>query len=295
MKVDEDVVLIAGPTASGKTRLAIEIAIANDGVIVNADSMQVYADLRIITARPDEDEEAQAQHFLFGHVDAADLYSVARWLSDVNQLRQNAELNGRKLIFVGGTGLYFNSLLGGLSPVPEIRPDVRDKWRLASAEVSAQDLYLQLQEKDPEIAKQLEISDRQRVVRALEVVESTGKSLLHWQAEKGTPVFNSDVTYKKILKVPDRAILHKRINRRFDQMIEEGAMAEVEQLLARNLDPSLPAMKAIGVPQLAAIVSGELGEHEAIEKAKAASRQYAKRQSTWFRNSFADDWQKIDS
>ncbi len=292
MKVEEDVVLIAGPTASGKTRLAIEIARSNDGVIINADSMQVYADLRIITARPSEDEEAQASHVLFGHVDASEHYSVARWLEDVAAWRAD-NASGRKLIFVGGTGLYFNALLEGLSPVPSIDPGVRDKWRTESNELSAVALHDLLLGIDPDMARQLEPSDTQRIVRALEVIESTGRSLQDWQKEKGEPMFGAEVPIARFLKMPDRALLHERINQRFDQMIGAGAMKEVEQLVARKLDPTLPAMKAIGVPQLAAVLRGEMSEAEAIEKAKAATRQYSKRQSTWFRNSFDDGWTKI--
>ena len=292
MKVEEDVVLIAGPTASGKTRLAIEIANANDGVIVNTDSMQVYADLRVITARPSEKEEAQAPHVLFGHVDAAEHYSVARWLEDVAEWRAKS-VGSSKLIFVGGTGLYFNALLEGLSPVPTIAETVREKWRAASQSAGQGELHAELSSIDAGMAEQLDPADTQRIVRALEVIESTGTSLIEWQQEKGEPMFGSDVSIAKILKMPDRPVLHEHINQRFDVMIEEGAMGEVAQLIARKLDPTLPAMKAIGVPQLAAVLRGELDEAEAIEKAKAATRQYAKRQSTWFRNSFDDGWQKI--
>ncbi|MEM9278443.1 MAG: tRNA (adenosine(37)-N6)-dimethylallyltransferase MiaA [Pseudomonadota bacterium] len=291
MKIMEDIILIAGPTASGKTGLAIEIAQANDAVIINTDSMQVYSDLRIITARPSPEEEAAALHFLFGYKDAAEAYSVAHWLNDVEPLLAGFLTEQRKVIFVGGTGLYFNALLFGLSPMPEIDPLVREKWR--TSDLASGDLYKELTTLDPEAASQLRLSDRQRIVRALEVVESTGKSILEWQEGQGASLLPENLATKRVLLMPERALLHERINMRFDQMVEAGGLDEVEHLLQRKLDPSLPAMKAIGVPQLAAHLAGELPLEEAIEKAKAATRQYAKRQSTWFKNSFEEGWEKI--
>ncbi len=292
MKFDEDVLLIAGPTASGKTRLSIDAARANEALIINTDSMQVYSDLSVITARPTEEETALAEHVLFGHVDASIAYSVARWLEEVRQVIGAAPA-GRKLVFVGGTGLYFNALLDGLSPVPPITDKVREKWRVAGKLISPSELHKELLRLDPETANGLRPSDPQRVIRALEVYESTGRPLVEWQREKGEPFFPDEVTIKKLLLMPDRAVLHDRINQRFDQMIHVGALDEVEKLLARNLDPSLPAMKAIGVPHLGEYLAGNGTLVEAIEKAKAATRQYAKRQSTWFRNSFGEGWDLV--
>ena len=295
MVFDEDVLLIAGPTASGKTALSIDAAQHNDAVIINTDSMQVYADLQVISARPSADETAQAPHFMFGHVDGGTAYSVAQWLDDLNACLEQCDLRNRKLIFVGGTGLYFNALLQGLSPVPQIDEKVREKWRIAGQFISGPELHKELQRLDPAMARQLRESDRQRVTRALEVYESTGTSLLEWQKKKGEPYFPRHVSFRKVLVMPERARLHERINLRFDLMIENGAMEEVKSLIARELDPALPVMKAIGVPHLASYLKGECNLPEAVEKAKAASRQYAKRQSTWFRNSFDDGWETIPS
>lgn len=292
MKIDEDIILIAGPTASGKTRLAIEIALANDCVIINTDSMQVYNDLAIITARPDACELSQAPHLLFGHVDAGVHFSVARWLEDAAPLLAQFAQDKRKMVFVGGTGLYFNALILGLSPIPEVDQAVRDKWRNAT-DRTAEELHQELANLDHVAALELRPSDRQRILRALEVIESTGKSIHHWQAQKGEALIPDGMAVKKLLLMPERGLLHDRINQRFDTMMEYNALEEVAQLLARNLPPDLPAMKAIGVPQLAAFLRDELPMHDAIEKAKAASRQYAKRQITWFRNSFDERWEMV--
>lgn len=287
MKFDEDVLLIAGPTASGKTALAIQAAQENDAIIINADSMQVYLDLRVVTARPSEDEEAQAPHHLFGHVDGGEAYSVAKWLEDVRDLMAGCN---RKLVFVGGTGLYFNALLEGISPVPGIDDKTRKKWRVASQLITAPELYKELVRLDPDTAKTLRESDTQRVVRALEVIESTGRPLADWQTQKGEPLLPPTMSVCKVLMMPERDILHQRINHRFDVMLEAGALDEVRRLSERGLDPVFPVMKAIGVPQLSAFLDGMTTLEEAAERAKAASRQYAKRQSTWFRNSLGEGW-----
>ncbi len=287
MKLDEDIILIAGPTASGKTSASIKLAQANDAVILNADSMQVYEDLRIISARPSDEEISQAPHFLFGHRSGAEAYSVAHWLDDVRPLCQKFTAQKRKMIFVGGTGQYFNALLDGISPMPDIKPEIRNKIR-SMVDVSSQELHTMLDEK---AAKELRPSDRQRITRALEVYQSTDKSIIDWQAEKGVPLVSEYVSVKKYLVMPPRAEIHDRINRRFDLMVEEGALQEIETLLKKNFPMDAPVMKAIGVPQLAAHLAGEMTLDEAIEKAKAATRQYAKRQSTWFNNSFGEGWE----
>jgi len=293
MEVEEDIILIAGPTASGKTGLAIEIAKHNNAVIINTDSMQVYRELRIITARPSGEEEAAAPHHLFGYRSGREAFSVAGWLEDVAPLLRQFHLENRKVIFVGGTGLYFNALTGGLSPMPDIRPEIRAKWR-ASVGLSPPQLHRQLSALDPVAARQLKTSDRQRILRALEVVESTGKSILHWQDEQGVPLLDHTRRIRRLLKIPDRQLLHERINNRFELMVEEGGLEEVGNLLSLDLDPSLPILKAIGVPQLAAHLNGEISLEGAVEKAKAATRQYAKRQSTWFRNSLGDGWEVVE-
>ena len=289
MKLDEDIILIAGPTASGKTSASIELAQANDAVILNADSMQVYQDLRIVSARPSEEEISQAPHYLFGYLSGAQTYSVAHWLEDVRPLMEQFISQKRKIIFVGGTGLYFNALLEGISPMPDVDEAIREKIR-AMEDISSQELHKMLDEK---AAKELRPSDRQRIKRALEVYQSTGKSIIDWQAEKGVPLIPEALGVKKFLVMPPRATIHERINMRFDKMVEQGALQEVEALLAKDLPKIAPVMKAIGVPQLVAHLAGEMPLDEAIEKAKAATRQYAKRQSTWFNNSFGEGWEKF--
>ena len=289
MKLGEDIILIAGPTASGKTSAAIELAQTSDAVIINADSMQVYEDLRIVSARPSDEEIAQAPHFLFGHMSGKQTYSVAHWLEDVRPLMDRFLLQKRKMIFVGGTGLYFNALVDGLSPMPDIDEDIRQKFRTMD-DASSQELHRMLDEK---AAKELRPSDRQRIIRALEVYQATGKSIIDWQAEKGDGLIPVTVSVKKYLIMPERASIHERINMRFDKMVEEGALQEIETLLDKNFAPTVPVMKAIGVPQLSAHLNGEIPLDEAIEKSKAATRQYAKRQSTWFNNSFGEGWEKF--
>jgi len=290
MKIKQNVILIAGPTASGKTSAAIRLAQENDAVILNTDSMQVYADLKIITARPDDEELASAPHRLFGHVSGNEVYSVAHWLEDVEPILKSFLSEKRTVIFAGGTGLYFNALLEGLSPVPDIKEDIRKKWR--ANDLTTDVLHEALQKIDPIAAKELRPSDRQRMIRALEVFESTGRSIFEWQKDKGKPLLQ-DISVKKILIMPERPVLHERINMRFDQMVEEGALQEVEALLTKNLQETASVMKAIGVPQFASHLRGEISLEEAIEKAKAATRQYAKRQSTWFNNSFDDGWERL--
>lgn len=289
MELSEDIILIAGPTASGKTSASIKLAQANDAVIINADSMQVYEELQIVSARPSDEEVSQAPHNLFGHMSGDKTYSVAHWLEDVRPLLENFLHEKRKIIFVGGTGLYFNALTEGLSPMPDIDEKIRQNLR-AMDKTPSEELHKLLDEK---AARELRPSDRQRIKRALEVFQSTGKSIVDWQAEKGKPLIPSEVSVKKFLVMPPRAIIHERINKRFELMVEEGAVLEVKALLARGYPASVPVMKAIGVPQLAAYLAGELPIEEAIDKAKAATRQYAKRQSTWFNNSFDEDWQKF--
>ena len=272
----------------------MKLAEKDNAAIINADSMQVYDGLRLITARPSEADEIRIPHRLFGHISPHELYSVARWLKDaVNEIRHSLGIE-RQVIIVGGTGLYFSALTRGLSSVPEIDPVIRQKWREASEDPDA-DLHRQLGELDAKAAATLRPSDLQRITRALEVIESTGKSILEWQNLPKSPPIEEVASARKFIILPDRSLLHERINRRFDLMVEQGAIEEVEAFLRLGVDPASTAMKAIGVSQLASYLSGEINLSDACEKAKAASRQYAKRQYTWFRNQFENDWEILEA
>ena len=284
----QQVVLIAGPTASGKSEAAIHAAEERGGVVVNADAMQVYRDLRVITARPNDDDEMRAVHHLFGHVDAAERYSVGRWLSDVAPVLKAAARRGQPVVFVGGTGLYFKALTEGLSEMPEVPRAIAGRWQRALKDEGPWALHAVLMAQDPEMADLLEPSDGQRIVRALSIKQATGKSIRHFQAAAGKPLLAPGDIVQRMVLMPERAVLYERINRRFDAMISAGAMEEVEALVARHLDPDLPAMKAIGVPEIAEAIAGTVSMEDAIEKAKTNSRRYAKRQMTWIRSQMAD-------
>jgi tRNA dimethylallyltransferase len=283
------VILIAGPTASGKSALALTLAEKLGGIIVNADSMQVYRDLRIITARPTPEEETRLPHRLYGHVDAAENYSVGRWCADAGATL--VEMAAKQpVIIVGGTGLYFNALTRGLAAVPPIPAGIRDevRARLASEGVAA--LHAELTERDPAAAAQLMPGDRARVTRALEVVLATGRSLIDWHDEN-KPAIVDLARAAKVFLMPDREELVRRVDARFDGMMAAGALDEVRVLAARELDPNLPAMKAHGVPWLIRYLKGEIALAEAAEHAKLETRQYTKRQETWFRNQLPDfEW-----
>jgi tRNA dimethylallyltransferase len=292
IRPDVAAVLIAGPTASGKSRLALDLARRHGGIVVNADSMQVYRELRILSARPDVADEQAAPHRLYGHVGASERYSVARWLSDVRDLL--GTLGGALPIFVGGTGLYFKGLIEGLTSIPPIPPHIRGHWEERAAAGPIADLHAELARRDAEGAALLRPSDRTRIVRALEVIEATGRPLRDWQREKaGTPLLSPDRVVRAVIE-PDRAWLHRRIGERVDAMIAEGAMEEARALGALGLSPELPAMKAIGVRQLLDHQSGKLSREEALAAMKTETRRYAKRQSTWFRNQ-TPDWTRIGS
>jgi tRNA dimethylallyltransferase len=276
-------ILIAGPTASGKSALALEFAGKLGGVIVNADSMQVYRDLRIITARPSRADEARAPHRLYGHVDAAENYSVGRWCVDVRAVLTEAERAGKIPIVVGGTGLYFKALTQGLAAMPPVPADIRAAIRAWLQSNGAEALHAELARRDPVMAARLKPGDRMRVARALEVFEATGRSLAEWQRE-GMLVILSPEHAIKIFLNPERGALHRRIDARFDAMLAAGALDEVRALDARGLDPLLPAMKAHGVPWLRRHLRGEITRDEAAAGAKADTRRYTKRQLTWFRH-----------
>jgi tRNA dimethylallyltransferase len=280
-------VLIAGPTASGKSALALGLARRLDGVVVNADSMQVYRDLRVITARPNADEEASAPHSLYGHVDAAENYSVGRWLADVQPVLAEIQASGRVPIVVGGTGLYFKALTRGLAAVPPIPPEIRTAVRDRAARLGPAALHVELAARDPAAAARLAPADRVRIARALEVLEATGRSLIEWHGT-GMPALLNDAETAKLFLDPDRAELNGRIDARFEAMLAAGALDEVRALDARGLDPLLPAMKAHGVPWLRRWLRGEIPLERASEGGRRDTRHYAKRQLTWFRHQLPD-------
>jgi tRNA dimethylallyltransferase len=276
-------VLIAGPTASGKSALALEIAARTDGIVINADSMQVYRDLRVITARPTDEEMSCAPHRLYGHIGAEEIYSAGRWLREAEQEIAVARSSGKTPIVVGGTGLYFSALLKGLSAVPEVSAEVRQQVRDLGDAKDNEALHAMLAERDPNTAAEVRVSDRQRILRALEVVEATGRGLAEWREEPGVPVLNSG-GYQAIFLETDREALGQRIDARFEKMLTEGAIEEVKALNARKIDPRMPALKAHGVPWLIKYLNGEISFEEAAVQGKRDTRQYAKRQETWFRN-----------
>lgn len=287
-----DAILITGPTASGKSALALHLAREAGGVVINADSMQVYDTLRVLTARPSEAEMEGVQHLLYGHVPAKCAYSTGEWLRDVQDFLPKLRAEGRLPVFVGGTGLYFKALTGGLSDMPEISQDVRDRIRLRLKEEGPEALHAELSRRDAVVAESLEPKDGQRIVRALEVLEETGRSIADFQGRQGATVIDP-ARAKKLVVLPDRKILHERINRRFEKMLEGGAVDEVRALLALHPAPDLPIMKAIGVREIAGMLEGRMSREEVIERASALTRQYAKRQMTWFRNQMDESWERI--
>jgi tRNA dimethylallyltransferase len=285
-------VLIAGPTASGKSALALELAQKTGGVVINTDSMQVYRDLRVLTARPTVEEEAQAPHRLYGHVDAAVNFSAGAWVSDASKILAKARAENRLPIFTGGSGLYFKALTRGLSAVPPIAAEVREDVRARLERDGVEALHAELAQKDPVSAERLKPRDRTRVARALEVVEATGRSLTDWHRD-GLPPLLPPGEFSAVFLAPEREELYARIDARFDAMLGAGALEEVAQLAARKLDPQLPAMKAHGVPALMRHLQGEITRDEAAEIGRADTRHYAKRQFTWFRHQLPEfEWVK---
>lgn len=287
-----DAILITGPTASGKSALALRLARERNGVVINADSMQVYDTLRVLTARPSKEEMQGVPHLLYGHVPASSLYSTGEWLRDISVLLSDLRGQARFPVIVGGTGLYFKALTGGLSDMPAIPEEIRDRLRGRLIEEGPAVLHTELSRRDPVMAEGLQPGDGQRIVRALEVIEATGKSIRDYQKASGPVIVDPDRAQKFVV-LPDRPVLHDRINRRFEAMMESGAVEEVETLLALKLAPDATAMKAIGVSQIADMLAGRMSEAEVIEKSAAATRQYAKRQMTWFRNQMGEDWTRI--
>jgi len=280
-------ILIAGPTASGKSALALALAEKLGGTIVDADSMQVYRDLRVITARPSPEEEARVPHRLYGHVDARENYSVGRWCRDVGAALAEIGAQGRVAILVGGTGLYFKALTSGLAAVPPIPAYIRERVRGRLASEGAAALHAELGRLDPVTAQRLMVNDRSRISRALEVVLATGRSLSDWHRE-GLPALVESADAAKVFLTCERKQLVARIEKRFAAMLEAGALEEVRALRLRKLDPTLPAMKAHGVPWLIRHLNGEISLDEAAAGAIMDTRRYAKRQLTWFRNQMKD-------
>ena len=282
-KSQQPVLVVAGPTASGKSALALTVAEEFDGVVINADSMQVYTNLRVLTARPSPADEARLPHRLYGVLPVTEICSAAWWREMAIEAIAAAYASGKLPILCGGTGLYLRALMQGLSPIPqiaeEVRRDIRD--RLMRDGPAAQ--YGQLRKNDPETAAQLEPGDRQRVSRALEVLAATGRPLSQWQAEPpvGPP---PELRFQTIVLQPPRASLYAACDNRLLAMVRAGALEEVEVLRQEGFDPSLPAMRALGIPAFLRHQSGELGLEEAIDEAQRATRRYAKRQTTWFKH-----------
>lgn len=284
-----EAVLIAGPTASGKSALALVLAERLGGVVVNADAMQVYRELRVLSARPSPADEARVPHALYGIASVREPFSVARWAEAAGTALAEIRAQGQLPVIVGGTGLYFAALLNGLSPIPDIHPTVRAETRLRLAEMGNERFHAALLARDPAMGRRLEAGDSQRLVRAWEVIEATGQSLDEWQKLKGTPVLSGALA-RFVLK-PNRDWLKIQIGRRFEQMMAQGALEEVQAL--GDLDDALPAARALGVPQLRAHLRGEMPIEAATERAVTETRQYAKRQMTWFRNQMAD-WKQLE-
>ena len=280
-----DAVLIAGPTASGKSAAALALAEALGGVIINADSMQVYADAPILTARPSAADTARVPHLLYGHVAATEAYSVGRYAADAAAALEQARAMGKLPIFVGGTGLYFMALTEGLAHVPPTPPEIRDAARALLAEIGVADLHARLAQRDPRTAALLRPADPQRILRAYEVFEATGIPLSDWQQSQGEPILKNRSLAKFVLDLP-RPDLRARIAARFEAMVEQGGLAEALNL--KDLDPALPAAKLLGLRPLIALAEGRMTREAALEKAITATRQFAKRQSTWFRNRMAN-------
>jgi tRNA dimethylallyltransferase len=292
---DRPVALIAGPTASGKSALALRLAQSLDkqgrrAVILNADSAQVYADLQVLSARPSQAEMGGVEHRLFGAWDGAEACSAAAWAARARDEIAACHAASAVPILVGGTGLYLRVLLDGIAPIPEIDPDVRATVRALPADAA----YRLLQVEDPLRAAELNPGDQQRIARALEVKRSTGVTLGDWQMAKAGGI-GEEITLHPLILLPDRAWLYDRCDARFEAMLAAGAQAEVEALLGRDLDPDLPVMRAIGVPEIAAFVRGEMSREEMIIAGQQATRNYAKRQYTWFRRQPPEEWPRLEA
>ena len=285
-----DAILIAGPTASGKSKLAINEAIEWGGEIVNTDSMQIYPVLDVLTARPGADDLRKVPHHLYGFADLNEPYSVARWLKQAQLVADEIWARGHIPVFVGGTGLYFRGLLEGLAETPEIPQRIRDQIRTDLVQSGSENLHRKLAKIDPVGAARLRPGDGHRIARALEVISATNLPLSHFQNLPHSRGFLAEKSTKKLVLMPERSVLHSRINLRTDWMLDNGAVDEVEAFLQLDLPPQATVLKAIGVRQLGSFLHGKLTLNQAAEQIKAATRQYAKRQSTWFNGQFDDSW-----
>ena len=285
-------ILVCGPTAGGKSSFAVALAGAVGGVIINADSMQLYADLRLLTARPSPTQEGRVPHRLYGVVSGDQRFSVGLWLERAATEIATARAQGQVPILVGGTGLYFKALVEGLAEIPEIPPEVRARWAAVAREGGTAQLASDLRQIDPQMAALLEPGDRQRLVRALEVKTATGRSLAEWQKGRATPVLDLRQTTPLVL-APPRPTIHARIGQRVETMLQEGAIDEVAALLELRLDPGLPVMKAIGVAEIARLIEGKADLATTATDMATSTRRYAKRQGTWARKYMAD-WRWIE-
>lgn len=275
------ILIIGGPTASGKSQLALQVAERDNGVVINADSMQVYRDIPIVSAQPSPADQARVPHRLYGFLASTEHFSVARWLDHARAEIDAAHRAGKLPIIVGGTGLYISTLVQGISLIPESDPAIRARVQVLCNEIGNADFHKLLSEKDPIMAARLPVGDTQRMVRAMEVLEQTGKSLSVWQQTQPVPFYPAEM-FRLYTLIPPRPQLYEQCDQRFIQMLEQGALEEVQSL--QGLDPHLTAMKALGIPELSAYLREEITREEAITLAQQATRRYAKRQMTWFRN-----------
>ena len=280
--------LIAGPTASGKSGLALALAEATGGVIVNADSAQVYRDLPVLSAAPTAEERRRAEHRLYGFLDGSEACSAADWAARARAEIADIHAKARLPVLVGGTGLYIRALLDGIAPVPAIDAAVREQVREASVEANR----AKLAQLDPEAAARLKPGDKARIARALEVVLSTGKPLGHWQQQREGGI-GAEVQLRPLVLLPPRDWLYARCDERFARMVDEGAINEVKALLARKLNPNLPVMRGIGVREIGAYLSGEIPLEQAVAAGQQATRRYAKRQYTWFAHQPPEEWPRL--
>ncbi|MEL7274347.1 MAG: tRNA (adenosine(37)-N6)-dimethylallyltransferase MiaA [Pseudomonadota bacterium] len=291
--VRPDAVLIAGPTASGKSALALEAAQHWGGEIVNVDSMQIYPVLHVLTARPPEEDLARVPHHLYGYADPAVAWSVERWRLDANRIMGEVKGRGAIPVLVGGTGLYFRALDEGLSRVPAIPAAIRDEVRQRLERHGSETLYAELAALDGQGAAALKPGDSHRIARAMEVVLATGQPLSHFQSQTDAPPLTDGLNCARFILEPPRPVLHERINARSAWMLDNGAVEDVEKLLRLNLPKTMTIMRAIGVPQIGDYLAQTIDRHTLLERLQAATRQYAKRQSTWFRGQFDARWQRL--
>lgn len=283
----QPVLIVAGPTASGKSALALDLADAFDGVVINADSMQVYEELRVLSARPDESETARAPHRLYGVLSGREACSAGKWREMAMAEIADCHAKGKLPIITGGTGMYLNALTEGIAPIPDVPARIREAMTAELEQMGHEAFFEKLKRDDPETAATLDGTNTQRLIRAAEVFAHTGRGLTSWHQE---PVITppENMKFKKLCYMPPRDILYNRCNRRFDLMIEQGAIDEVRDLIALNLPETAPVMKAVGVRELGAYLAGEIDLATAKEKSQRETRRYAKRQLTWFRHQMTD-------